>query len=102
MISTDEGVIAETLVNTAPLSVALNATPLQFYVKGVFNPVFCNPKNLNHGVLIVGYGISSGGIPFWIVKNSWGTKWGEQGYFRIKRGAGKCGINTYVITANIK
>ena len=99
-ISQNEDEIVEQLIKTGPLSVALNATPLQFYFGGIFNPLdaLCNPKGLNHGVTIVGYGEEKG-KKFWIVKNSWGKGWGETGYFRIVRGVGKCGINTAVSTA---
>jgi len=45
--------------------------------------------NLNHAVLVVGYGPN-----YWLVKNSWGTSWGENGYFRIKRGTGHCGVGS--------
>ena len=53
-------------------------------------------------VLIVGFGTEKDLFstkPYWKVKNSWGPKWGESGYFRIERGAGTCGINTQVTTA---
>jgi len=97
-VSSDEAEIASVLASTGPLSVALNAQTLQFYKKGVFSPKLlpCNPKNLDHGVLIVGYGTDS--VDYWTVKNSWGAKWGEDGYFRISRGKGTCGINTQVTT----
>lgn len=102
-VDTDEEKIKETLFKTGPLAIALNATPLQFYFGGVFHPwkMFCNPKGLNHGVLLVGYGEAKG-KKFWIVKNSWGGHWGEKGYFRLFRGDGTCGVNTHVVTANIK
>jgi len=50
----------------------------------------------NHAVVIVGYGIDAKtSIPYWKVRNSWGN-WGEQGYFRIKRGVNMCGIESDV------
>ncbi|KAL3502714.1 hypothetical protein ACH5RR_037163 [Cinchona calisaya] len=79
-----------------PVSVAIDASGFDFqlYSQGVFSG-FCS-KNLNHGVAIVGYGEESG-EKYWLVKNSWGTKWGEAGYIKMKRGTknkeGLCGIN---------
>uniref|UniRef100_A0A7S3V1U5 Peptidase C1A papain C-terminal domain-containing protein n=1 Tax=Aplanochytrium stocchinoi TaxID=215587 RepID=A0A7S3V1U5_9STRA len=98
-ISSNETELAYELVRTGPISVAMNAGPLQFYRRGVLNPRFCNSKSLNHAVLLVGYGGDD--LPFWKVKNSWGVGFGESGYFRIKRGAGKCGINMAASTASI-
>ena len=99
----DEKEIAQMLYETGPLSIALNASTLQFYSSGVYNPSSqdeCDPAGLNHGVLLVGYG-NDASIDYWIVKNSWGPMWGESGYFRIVRGSGACGLNTYVITAEV-
>jgi cathepsin F len=101
--SQNETEIAQMLYENGPLAVAINATPLQFYFWGVFDPWWqwiCDPASLNHGVLIVGYG-NNGSKDYWIVKNSWGSWWGESGYFRIVKGTGACGINTYVVSADI-
>jgi len=85
-------------VNVGPLSVAIEAdqTGFQFYSSGVFSGK-CG-TNLDHGVLVVGYGTASN-VPYYIVKNSWGTSWGESGYMRMidtttgaNGAAGECGI----------
>ena len=109
-VSTDEDEIAATLVAQGPLSVLLDATQLQYYKGGVWDghidsvspALGCHSESLNHAVLLVGYGVdSSSGADqkYWLVKNSWGLDWGEEGYFRISRGVGACGINTAVTTS---
>ncbi len=88
-----------TAVAQQPVSVAVEADGLdwQFYSGGVVTDG-CG-TNLDHGVLVVGYGTDNTGQPqdYWKVKNSWGASWGENGYIRIGRGtkfdpAGECGI----------
>ncbi len=94
----DEENIKKMLVETGPLSIAVNAEPFQFYDSGILDSdeSDCDPSSLNHGVAIVGYG-SDNGAQYWIVRNSWGSGWGENGYIRVALGKGVCGINTYVI-----
>lgn len=78
-------------VAAQPVSVAIQADQLsfQFYKSGVLTGE-CG-HNLDHGVLLVGYG-TEGGVPYWKIKNSWGSKWGEEGYIRIQKGVDKCGV----------
>ncbi|XP_010250858.1 PREDICTED: cysteine proteinase COT44 [Nelumbo nucifera] len=82
-------------VSHQPVSVAIEAGGIefQFYWKGVFGGA-CG-TNLDHGVAIVGHGESKEGIKYWIIKNSWGSDWGEDGYIRMKmnEAEGLCGIN---------
>lgn len=83
-------------VSGAPVSIGINAavSGFQMYRGGVMSYSSC-PAQLDHGVLIVGYGTDNG-KDFWKVKNSWGGSWGEKGYFRIARqtgkGVGMCGV----------
>jgi C1A family cysteine protease len=81
-----------TAVTKQPVSVAIEAdqSAFQFYSSGILSSG-CG-KSLDHGVLVVGYGTASS-TDYWIVKNSWGSSWGEAGYIRIKRGSDLCGIS---------
>lgn len=98
----DEDQMAAYLVNHGPLAVGLNAVFMQTYIGGVSCPLICSKKRVNHGVLIVGYGskgfsiLRLGNKPYWIIKNSWGKRWGENGYYKLCRGQGMCGMNTMV------
>ncbi|CAN0079969.1 unnamed protein product, partial [Ectocarpus fasciculatus] len=58
---------------------------------------YCEPLEIDHAVLIVGYG-EEDGVKFWIIKNSWKYLWGERGYYRLVRGVNACGIADEVTT----
>jgi cathepsin L len=67
-----------------PISVGIyGAESFQTYASGVYFEEDCNFR-INHGVLVVGYGTEDG-KDYWLVKNSWGTSWGEKGYIKMAR-----------------
>ncbi|XP_062378391.1 procathepsin L-like [Sardina pilchardus] len=91
----DESALQEVVANVGPVSVAVDATNFQNYQSGVFNDPSCSSSQINHAVLVVGYG-TEGGQDYWLVKNSWSTSWGEQGYIKMSRNQGnQCGIASY-------
>lgn len=84
-----------------PISVGIDASrpTFHFYKKGVYHDKKCSNKRLDHGVLAVGYGMAKldngKSKDFWLVKNSWGEKWGMEGYIQMARNRDNaCGIAT--------
>uniref|UniRef100_A0A0E0QV55 Uncharacterized protein n=1 Tax=Oryza rufipogon TaxID=4529 RepID=A0A0E0QV55_ORYRU len=85
-------------VYRAPVAVSIEATQsLQLYKEGVYSGP-CG-TTVNHGVLVVGYGVTRDNIKYWIIKNSWGKEWGDNGFGHMKRDViakeGLCGIAMY-------
>ena len=89
-------------ITKQPTSVAIAANAIMFYSSGVFDNASCG-TSLNHGVTAVGYGTDTG-KNFYIVRNSWGSSWGEAGYIRMSRDVqtdtGICGICMVASYAN--
>jgi cathepsin L len=86
--------IRDAVATIGPVAAAIYASKtFLLYKSGIYNEANC-PTSVNHAVLIVGYGTENG-VDYWLVKNSWGTGWGEAGFFRLARGSNKCGIASY-------
>ena len=79
-------------IQDGPISVAVDASGLsfQFYSKGVVTN--CKNTGLNHGVTAVGYG-SESGKEFFLIKNSWGSRWGDKGFIKLGVSGNNCGVN---------
>ncbi|KAL7732355.1 hypothetical protein ACLKA6_004339 [Drosophila palustris] len=93
--SGSESQLEKAVAEKGPVSVAVDASLFQHYRRGVFDPTLCN-RQVNHAVLVVGYGSDKDGGDYWIVKNSWGSYWGERGYIRLARNRrNKCHIASH-------
>ncbi|VDM40521.1 unnamed protein product [Toxocara canis] len=60
----------------------------------------CWRMHANHAAEVIGFG-EENGIKYWIMKNSWGEWWGEDGFFRIERGTNACQIETFATSAAV-
>eukprot|EP00891_Asterochloris_glomerata_P000653 jgi/Astpho2/653/Aster-x0947 len=90
--------LKEALFTKGPMTVSVDAAPKSFvfYKSGVYNESKCRSDlpDLDHAVFASGYGTTEDGQDYWLVRNTWSTYWGEDGYIRISRRVNDCGIAT--------
>nr|XP_061808708.1 cathepsin S-like [Nerophis lumbriciformis] len=94
----DEEALKVALANVGPISVAIDASHSKFvfYRHGVYEDLACTHK-VNHGVLAVGYGTEKG-RDYWLIKNSWGVKYGDKGYIKMARNRfNQCGVALHAV-----
>ncbi|XP_072284936.1 cathepsin S [Pyxicephalus adspersus] len=95
-VTPGEDNLKQAIATVGPVSVGIDARHASFYLykSGVYDDPTCT-QDVNHGVLAVGYG-NLGGKDFWLIKNSWGETYGDQGYVRIARNRNNmCGVASY-------
>ena len=89
----------EYLATYGPSMSMIDATQVSFqlYMGGIYDEPKCNKDVQSHNVGVVGYG-AAGDVKYWIVRNTWGTGWGEAGYVRMVRDKGdQCGLANYML-----
>jgi len=94
--SGSESDLAAKCASVGPIAVGIDASnwSFQLYSSGIYDEPSCSSYSLDHAVGVIGYG-SEGGVNYWIVRNSWGTSWGEEGYIRmVKDKNNQCGEAT--------
>jgi len=93
VVAGSETDLAAKVASMGPAAIAIDAShySFQLYKSGIYDEASCSARNLDHGVGCVGYG-SENGVNYWIVRNSWGESWGENGYIRmVKDKSNQCG-----------
>jgi C1A family cysteine protease len=90
----DTDAMASVLKQYGGISIAIDASQWNSYTGGVMTSASCSskPAKMDHAVQVVGYDMDAADGPYWIVRNSWNTGWGEKGFIRLKAGENTCGI----------
>jgi len=94
-VKNSESDLTAALAEQGVMGIAIDAGGLSFqlYTSGVYTSTTCSSSRLNHAVTAVGYGVDSSNTPYYIVKNSWGTAWGDSGYILMRRNYNNmCGV----------
>jgi cathepsin L len=87
-----EDQIAANVAKYGPAVVLIYADNWQSYSGGIMTASQCGTGDVNHAVVITGYDNAGG---YWIIRNSWGSSWGEKGFIRMQKGVGACQIQGY-------
>ncbi len=96
----DDNIMAE-IYARGPVTASINAECIETYTGGINMYDSCDWKNIpNHAIQLNGWG-SENGVDYWIARNSWGTYWGEHGFFRIVRGGNYKPKRAYWAVPNI-
>jgi len=93
----NEEEMKEATATVSPISICVDAQPWQHYSSGIMMKSQCS-TSLDHCVQVEGYDTSAS-TPYWNVRNSWGTRWGEKGYIRLQYGQNTCGLAQESTTA---
>ncbi|GMT11405.1 hypothetical protein PFISCL1PPCAC_2702, partial [Pristionchus fissidentatus] len=100
----DEEALKTAVATIGPISVAIDASSNSFgyYSTGVFYDPWCSSTDLDHAILVIGYGTDPDYGDYWLIKNSWGRSWGEEGYGKMARNRdNNCGIATEAVYPNV-
>jgi C1A family cysteine protease len=98
-VGTSVSAIKTAVYNRGIISIYLDARKMHSYKSGIMNGSGCT-TSITHAVNVVGWG-KSGSTVYWLIRNSWGSSWGEKGYFRIVAGKNACGIEQYVYKCTV-